>query len=126
METLPFKPFSSGIRTLWILKFLPQPPDLPPPPKPPIDFYIPSPYGNEWFNTNPENTAKAQKILKQIQDTCQDIKTRAEDKKVNSLEEYIDKTKDIVKEIKNLDDILRSFNDFLKESDQGNEKEGKT
>lgn len=110
MDILPFKPDIPGIRTLWVLKFHPVAPLYK------ADFFIPSPERkNEWHYVNPENNRKAQKMLKQIQDACQEIKEQCKGaRKLETKDEYMQRTLEVVKDLKSLDEMMRTFNDFLK------------
>lgn len=120
METLPFKPYMPGIRTLWVIKFrenfpLPENITLP---KPPVDFFIPSPFEkNEWICTNRQANKKAIECLEKIQDKCVDIKkeyTTTTEKPLETLDDYLNKAKDLFKNLENLDDLMKDYNKYLK------------
>lgn len=117
MEYFPFKPFSPGVRTLWVLQFKGQTPEEENKrPRLPVDLFIPSPFANEWFNTSATTqNQKALEYLDEIQKTCKEIKQEAKiTEKFETLEDYLKKANDLFKNLDSLDDLMKNYTDFLK------------
>jgi hypothetical protein len=110
MKFNPLKPIVPGIKTLWILKFThPEIPQL----RPPADLLIPSPFSNDWYNTNAHKRTQALDYLNEIQKKCARIKDEIKDAEGSEkIVDFLKNASTLFKDLENLDDLMRDYSDF--------------
>lgn len=121
MDNLHIDSHIAGGRTLWILRFPPQPVKeikkefLSRQAKPRVEFLIPTPFDkNEWMvvSSNPNNDWL--KSLLHFQDMCSDAKSRCSEQLKENVDNPDEKAKKAVEEIQNFNILIRFFNELMR------------